>query len=437
MVVFAAEAGSADDDPPVCAICKKQGPDYVHSCGAEFHKSCLEEYKKFIGSSDVICPHCLEKVSYDEKKKEAVDFIGTTKGPEDLLAQQYLDLSTEYYLEHINNDMYYVRAFVTNMDPESGIWHMYPITINYSNYPERPRMTIPEDVLTDALDLTETIDMLRGWKPDSPPQLVELVKSIEHSITDKNRLYEEIDQLVNELEGVSDNASKVGFSFDTYGGRKVEFSLGLANYPHAPDVMVEGVPLGKGFETLKAWTVRESTLNEVAVEIKARLMHHYRRAFEIELLERYFDVDDNERLIVGMRDPGSGAFLIFKVDFPPDHPAKAPRIDVDQYENVSTEDLENIFGSLEKALKDWKSDVYVVDVLRALQNELFEHGGEKCPTCGDPDCPDCGADLEEGCREVCPNCGHAFHAHCQEGMEICPYCLIPFPEEVYEVEVTD
>jgi len=437
MVVFAAEARGADDDSPVCAICKKPGPDYVHSCEVEFHKSCLEEYKKFIGSSEIICPHCQEKVSYEARKKESVDFVGTTKGPEDVLAQQYLDLSAEYYLELVNNDMYYVRAFVTNMDPESGIWHMYPITINYSNYPERPRMTIPEDVLTDALDLTESITMLRSWDSKDPPLLIDLIKTIEFSITDKNRLYEEVDQLVSEEDGVSDNASQVEFSFDTYGGRKVNFSLGLGNYPHAPDVVVEGVPFGKGFETLKSWVVRESKLTNVAREIRDRMMHHYRRVFEVELLERYFDVDDNERLIIGMRDPGSGAFLIFKVDFPADHPDKAPRIDVDQYENVSTEDLEKIFGSLEKALKKWKRDVYIVDILRGLQNELFEHGGERCPVCGGPDCPECGADLEEGCRETCPNCGHAFHAHCQSGMEICPYCLTSFVEQVYEVEIAE
>ncbi|MCI0497954.1 MAG: hypothetical protein L0Z54_06665 [Thermoplasmata archaeon] len=424
MVRAASKGGSVEDEPSVCAICKKAGTDFSHTCDAQFHRECLEQYRKFIGSSDTICPHCLEKVSY-EPRGEDVEFYEEAQAPMELLAQQYLDLSNEYYLELINNDMYYVRAFVTNMDPESGIWHMYPLTINYTNYPDRPRMMIPEDVLTDALDLSDTIGLLRGWDSRHPPTVVELVKSVESAITDKNRLYEEIEAL-EQGEGASRNGDdRLSFEYITYGGRTMAFSLDLQNYPDAPDMVMEGLCIGKGFNTIKNWERRTSALGDVVREIKDCMMHHYRREYEREALSRYFEVTDNDGLAVRMCDDGSAAWAVFKVRFPAGHPRLPVTIDIDQYDGILTDDLERAFHIVEESRKAWVPTVYAVDILRRVRKLLFGNLSMRCSECGNVDCPTCGADVEEGCRLECPNCRHAFHDHCAEPIETCPWCLAP------------
>lgn len=429
------DEGSGASIPSVCAICKRDQPDYTHPCGADFHRTCLEQYFRFAGSEERVCPHCLKPIT-QKRDQEAEQYVEPSDAKE-LLAQQYLDLSERYHLELINDDMYHLRVYITNMDLETGIWHMYPVVINYANYPNRPRLLIPDDLLTNALDLTDAIEMLRRWDPKNPPTILELIQSLEASVTDRNILYREVEALTAD-GGKPEDLKSVSFQAPTYGNKVMRFSLDLSRYPGPPSVVISDIPFEMGLESIRNWMKRESKLGDVVREVRRVLTNHYRKEFEIDVLSMYFDVEaTHSHVLLRVTEfPVSKDMVEFEIRFPEGYPIDPPLIDLKRYEGLSTKTVEKVIRSLEEELKRWSPTMYVADVLTKVASTVFERSPHRCAVCRESDCPKCGLLLED-CRDDCPNCHHPLHRHCMEGLENCPYCMASLMEEVFVVMPTE
>ncbi len=82
-----------------CAICRRSGADYEHTCGVFFHKSCITQYFdaiSIVDESERICPHCQAPVPLDLNEEE--DRSVEVSPISDEVYDQYLNLSDEFSL---------------------------------------------------------------------------------------------------------------------------------------------------------------------------------------------------------------------------------------------------------------------------------------------------------------------------------------------------
>ncbi len=440
------EGPPEDTGPTLCAICKQRNPDFTHKCGADFHNQCLDHYWKVIGSTDQRCPHCLEPISAtedaqeEEEEDDSFEEEPKSEGREGL-AQQYLDLTNHYYLELINDNMYHVRIYINNMDPGTGIWHMFPIIINYTNYPERPRLLFPDEFLTTAMTVDEVAEMLETWDPKEPPQIIDLVRAFENAIKDRNRFFFEMKEMWERF-GVKKGEKplrtrEITLEENTYGGDLLTFTLNFIHYPKEPKVIPPQAVALPDLKALKEWVPRESKVPDLAQEVIDHLHIHHRKEFEKDLLARVFDAEVTSepiRVIVA-ESILQAQKLVFDVTFGEGFPEKPPELELVEYSGIENDVAEKAMNILDERLKGWKDIDYVEEILRSIGKEIFERDRPICGLCRKIDCPKCTFDILTA-NAACDNCGRLLHIHCKEEASHCPYCLNSF-EVVLEVKPTE
>jgi ubiquitin-protein ligase len=361
---------------------------------------------------------------------------------------QYLELSNSFSVELIDDEVYNVVAHLSSLD--GGIYNIYPITINFKNYPEKPQMTFTDDLLVRIRALTDIIAGLRSWDSDKPRMIVDILKEFETRLMEDSLLENEIEALRREYRTKRITKNRIVVTLTSYGYKAFDVELDLSQYPLPPTVYLpqelEEINV-RELEGLKKWEERpQKRIMDVLRSLSSVINNLFRLEFEellLRMVSNEFDVVNNEYHL-GIDIPilreentedveAPRGHIHMKIKVPEAYPLSPPKIEIDS----DSEDLKRdaqVF--LNYMLKSWSPSMFLADALNRLSLSLSNTSLYKCMICGNRECPTCGLPLltvpvseaQDICEVPCIHCKRPYHIHCvtdamEKGLIKCGYCL--------------
>jgi hypothetical protein len=361
---------------------------------------------------------------------------------------QYLDLSNSFSVELIEDEVYNVIVHLSSLD--GGIYNIYPVTINFKIYPEKPSMTFTDELLVRIRGLDEIVLKLKFWDAVNPLKIVDILKDVEMKLMEDSLIENEIEMLKREFATQRISKNKIRVTVTSYGQKSFDVILNLKNYPLPPMIYLpeelNSINIGD-LEGIKKWPERpQKRLMDVLRSLSTAINNLYRIEFEEFLIRTVADefefLDDGYQLRISVSitkdeniedpQPLSGELFI-KIVVPDNYPLSPPKIEIDS----DSEDLKRdaqVF--LTYMMKSWSPSMFLVDAVNRLSLSLSNTSLYKCLICGERECPECGLplltepvkDIQNICEIPCIHCKRPYHVHCltnamDEGMIKCGFCL--------------
>ncbi|MFX1498813.1 MAG: hypothetical protein ACFFBH_14915 [Promethearchaeota archaeon] len=327
------------------------------------------------------------------------------------------------------------------------------IELNFQKYPERPLITVPDEIRALLGDPYHFLSILRDWSVDNPPHVVEILRELEAKL----HLVKDIELELKKISGEyhcdvdANDITKLTVHLVTYGFNEYLLDFDLSAYPKPPVINLSGnlqdlikIPISK-LSAYENWVENESESVGLIREIAWLVDKNSRVNFEIELLkEHYKDITydpSTNSLKVDMKGKMKTQDLTFQfqIDLPIDYPMKVPTIkvlnefDLDAHEKIKN-DLQNSFKDF---FDDWTPFSYLVDLFNSISKKIFEVSVVSCVICHKIECATCSLKIAgsdgETCHVDCPYCDRSYHKHCWEqtikSFGKCGFCLkVPPPD---------
>ncbi|MBD3187619.1 hypothetical protein GF325_12365 [Candidatus Bathyarchaeota archaeon] len=326
------------------------------------------------------------------------------------------------------------------------------ININFIDYPEQPRITYPDTLLSLLPNPDSMLETLKKWNRRKPPHVVEILRELETRLWSLNDIEDKLKRIFGEFEASYLPGSKtaVRVTLLTYGFKEYQVTMDLRNYPSRPSVQY-GPRLGnlmkRAPEQLKVMQNWDESGEKEAVailrEINWLVDKESRMEFELDLLQgslkdvRY---DPLTHVILakmkGTMKTEEETFE-FKASLPDNYPLVPPSIEL--VTELPDEKMgEKIDASLKKLLTSWiPQSSYLIDAFNAVSKAIFEVSVITCIICHQFECPACGMKMdspdlnEETCKAQCSFCERMYHKHCWDqtiaSFGKCGFCLRPPP----------
>ncbi len=158
----------------------------IDAAFGEFASILAKSIQDFLGGPPVVSSHrsSVEPKPAPEQAQHNVPsvqrtcmrFPGGIIPPEEIdevLFQEYQELASMYNVDMIGNVVSKVRAFIY---ANVGVYH--EIEVDFSSYPNKPTVTLPLGVV----DVVSSSKLYRGWNPEAPHKIVDLVSELEQLI---------------------------------------------------------------------------------------------------------------------------------------------------------------------------------------------------------------------------------------------------------------
>jgi ubiquitin-protein ligase len=361
---------------------------------------------------------------------------------------QYLDLSNSFSVELIEDEVYNIIVHLSSLD--GGIYNIYPVTINFKNYPEKPSMTFTDELLVRIRGLDEIVLKLKFWDALNPLNIVDILKEVETKLMEDSLIENEIEMLKREFATRRISRNKIKVTLTSFGQKNFDVVLSLKNYPLPPTIYLpeelKSIEIGD-LEGIKKWPERpQKRFMDVLRSLSSAINNLYRLEFEEFLLRtvanefQFIDGGYQLRISVSITKdenlmdsrPVLGQLFI-KIMVPDNYPLSPPKIEIDS----DSEDLKRdarVF--LTYMLRSWSPSMFLVDAVNRLSLSLSNTSLYKCLICGERECPECGLplltepvkDIQNICEIPCIHCKRPYHVHCltnamDEGMIKCGFCL--------------
>lgn len=319
------------------------------------------------------------------------------------------------------------------------------ISIDFTNYPEKPTILLPDEVKNILKDPNASLVTLKNWNSKKPLHIVEVIRELE------KKLYfiKEIESQYKNISGeyqcdkTSDSLTSIKVHLLTYGFKEYLVEVDLEPYPKPPIIdfppelqQIINIPIQE-LNTYKNWIENKSNAVEIIREISWLVDKNSRINFEIDLLKDHYKNIKYEPstaiLHVEMKGKMKTEDLTFEfqINLPIDYPMKMPEVKVvNEFELETHEKIKNdLHASFNDFFKEWTPFSYLVDLFNLISKKIFEVSVVSCVICHKIECPSCTKKIagEENCHAECPHCNRAYHRHCWEqtiqSFGKCGFCL--------------
>ncbi|MFX0030319.1 MAG: hypothetical protein ACFE8B_13995 [Candidatus Hermodarchaeota archaeon] len=319
------------------------------------------------------------------------------------------------------------------------------ISIDFANYPDKPKISVPNDVKNIIKDPNSALTSLKNWDSKKPGHIIEIIRELE------KKLYfiKEIESQYKNISGeyqcdqISENLTSIKVHLVTYGFKEYIIDIDLEPYPKHPIIEIPpevqqiiGIPLSE-LKSFKTWVENESNVVEIIRELSWLVDKNSRINFEMDLLKDHYKnikYDPSTAILhVEMQGKMKTEDLTFEfqINLPSDYPMKMPEVKViNEFEIEAHEKIKNdLHGSFNDFFKEWTPFSYLVDLFNLISKKIFEVSVVSCVICHKIECPSCTKKIagEDSCHTECPHCNRAYHHHCWEqtiqSFGKCGFCL--------------
>ncbi|UCE39485.1 MAG: E3 ubiquitin protein ligase [Thermoplasmata archaeon] len=360
---------------------------------------------------------------------------------------QYLDLSNNFSLELVGDKMYHVVVYLSCLD--AGIYNIYPVTINYKEFPKKPSITFTDDLLIRIRGIEEIFKKLKHWEDVFTPNLVDILQGIEVRLVEDSMIESEFEVIKREYRAERLSKNRFLIRISTYGPKFIDIDMDLRGYPSPPVVTLPKELKGLDIEELegiKKWPKKpQKRIMDVLRNLSQVINNIYRREFEellLRLVTEDFEVVDGGYKVTIPVPSSTGDILgeaapkikriQLNIKVPQAYPLVPPEILVDIGDLELKESVKAFFTDI---LKSWAPSMFLVDAINRLSLSLWNTSLFKCLICGQKECPVCGLPLltqpvvetKDLCEMPCIQCKKPYHVHClhnsiEEGITECGYC---------------
>ncbi|MBD3353467.1 MAG: hypothetical protein GF364_18435 [Candidatus Lokiarchaeota archaeon] len=398
-----------------------------------------------------------ETTTEKEESKQETEYspeeIIDTQDQEDVkLATEAVLIQQEYAMDYIENSLSKVEIYLTITIEQTFI-----IKIDFEDYPERPKLDLPQGLQKMVGDINEYLEILKKWNKDNPPHVVEIIRELESKLWFLSELELEAKMITGEYkaEMIDGFISKLNVTIYTYGFKEYTLKVDISNYPAPPKIefpdelkqLVE-TPI-ENVKGYKNWKRKESHTVEVLREIQWLIDKNSRINFELKLLrggmkEVNFNASENSIYVkLSGKMKTEGVVFDFKVELPADYPVGVPKIEL-KSELEGREDLrEKLVSQIGSFRTGWHQFNYLIDLFNQISKAIFEVSVISCVICHKIECPQCGLKIsasnpDEQCQVSCPSCERLYHKSCWNqtiaSFKKCGFCLRPPPPNMMHVD---
>ncbi len=329
------------------------------------------------------------------------------------------------------------------------------ININFSNYPNKPNLILPNEIKSLFQDPNQTLDTLKNWKKKNPPHIIDILHELEKKLYSLKKIEAEVNIIAQEYQYkmIYGSISKLQVKLLTYGFKEYFLKIDLEPFPKLPIIELDQElqdiiwkPLNE-LDSVENWVENTSETISVLREISWLIDKHSRINFEIDLLREHYeninyDVLSNT-IYVDMKGKMKSEDLTFefKIELPKEYPLMIPKIIVvNEFDLETHEKIKNdLNGSFKDFYNDWSPNHYLVDLFNLISKKIFEVSVVACVICHKIECPSCSIKIAEtegdSCYIECPYCERPYHKHCWEqtikSFGKCGFCLKSPPPSYY------
>jgi len=319
------------------------------------------------------------------------------------------------------------------------------ISIDFSNYPEKPKVSFPEEVLKLLGDPNRALDTIKSWNVKKPLHVVDILHELEKKLYFIKDIEIQSKKISGEYQSdvFTDNLSSLKVHLLTYGFSEYILEIDLSPYPKPPLISLSpelehiiNVPITK-LNAYKNWREEKSEPVEIVREISWLVDKNSRINFEIDLLkDHYKNINYNPitaTLNVDMKGKMKTQDLTFEFEIilPNEYPMKKPDIKVlNEFELEAHEKIKNdLYSSFNDFFNQWNPFSYLIDLFNLISKKIFEVSVVSCVICHKIECPSCSKKIagEDDCHAECPHCNRVYHRHCWEqtiqSFGKCGFCL--------------
>ena len=330
------------------------------------------------------------------------------------------------------------------------------IGIDFNNYPKKPSITFPEEVINILGEPDKNIELLKKWNPKSPPHIVEIIREIESKLFFVKDLELESKKIFGEYkaESIEGDFSKFKVHLLTYGFKEYDLDVDISKYPNSP-LLIYSPELEQILEispselkSIKTWTPRQSEVVEVLREVSWLVDKNSRVNFEVNLLKGGIDsvqfdpVTNNIKVKMKGKMKTENIVFEFLAILPENYPMNPPELKVlNEFEEEEHEPIKKkLESSIQQFFNEWTPLSYLIDLFNAISKKIFEVSVISCVICHQLECPDGACQLTiaapdgHQCRVECPYCERLYHKHCWDqtisSFGKCGFCLKAPPPEL-------
>ena len=330
----------------------------------------------------------------------------------------------------------------------------FMINIDFSNYPEKPTISFPDEVSRLIGNPYDSLESLKNWNSKNPPHIIDIFHELEKKLFTLKDIEAQLRKISQEFQIDSDSRSltMIKVHLLTYGFDEYVIDVDLEPYPNPPKINISSELKDmiditiEEFNCVQAWMNNQSEPIEVIRELSWLVDKYSRINFELELLKinyqniSYDSTADTLRLDMKGKMKTEDITFEFKIQLPRDYPMSIPKITViNEFELETHEKIrEDLHHSFEDFFDEWTPYNYLVDLFNLISKKIFEVSVIACVICHDIECPTCSLKIAgEGdtCHVTCPYCDRVYHKHCWDqtikSFGKCGFCLkVPPPNMV-------
>jgi ubiquitin-protein ligase len=382
-----------------------------------------------------------EKESKIEVSKPYVEpLFDETDQPSIELTTELGLIQQEYAYDQKTSNLGEIEVYITITLSKTFI-----ISINFTKYPQKPIILVPEEVKNIFGDPNASIETLKKWDPKNPKHIVDIL----HELEKKLYFIKEIESQYKKLSGeyqcdtVSDSLTSIKVQLLTYGFKEFHLDVDLEPYPKAPNInlsselqQIINIPISE-LHSYRNWRENESDAVEIVREISWLVDKNSRINFEIDLLKDHYKDIKYEPSTTTLRVEMKGKMKTedltfdFQIKLPVEYPMKMPEVEViNEFELEAHEKIKNdLHTSFSDFFDKWTPFSYLVDLFNLISKKIFEVSVVSCVICHRIECPSCTKKIagDDNCHAECPHCNRAYHRHCWEqtiqSFGKCGFCL--------------
>ncbi|MBY9007022.1 MAG: hypothetical protein KGD63_09700 [Candidatus Lokiarchaeota archaeon] len=359
-------------------------------------------------------------------------------------------IQQEYAFDHQGDEIADIVIYMT-----ITLTKTFLININFSNYPNKPTIILPNEIKSIFGDINQTLTALRNWEKKNPLHIIDIIHELEKKLSSVKKIETEVNTITQEyqFEKVYGSLSKIQVKLLTYGFKEYFLKMDLETFPKLPIIELTQElrdlirkPLNE-LESIKNWVEKESESISILREVSWLIDKHSRINFEIDLLREHYkninyDILSNT-IYVDMKGKMKSEDLTFefKIELPKDYPMMMPKIIVvNEFDIESHEKIKNdLNASFKDFYNDWTPNHYLVDLFNMISKKIFEVSVVSCVICHKIECPECNVRIAgaegDSCHIECPYCERSYHKHCWtqtiKSFGKCGFCLKTPPPSFY------
>ncbi len=352
-------------------------------------------------------------------------------------------IQQEYAYDQIGKNMAEINIYITITLTKTFI-----IRLDFSDYPKKPTISIPDELKKIIGDPYQSIETLKNWNIKAPFHIVEILHEIEKKLYFLKEIEIQSKKILGEYQcdKIPESITKLKVHLLTYGFKEHTLDIDLATYPNPPTIgltpelkNIIRIPIIE-LNSYKNWKENESEPVEIVREISWLLDKNSRISFEIDLLKEHYQNINYNPLTATLSMEMKGKMKTqditfqFQIKLPTEYPSKMPEVKVvNEFELDSHAKIrDDLHSSFDDFFDEWTPFSYLIDLFNLISKKIFEVSVVSCVICHKIDCPTCSVKIATSgdikpCYTACPYCERTYHNHCWEqtikSFGKCGFCL--------------